>query len=164
MKPQIHILDITKVVLAKPSHLKHRYLHKSYCPFSKGRRVGWGECNYLILFSSPHPNPLQQERELSHAVTHCFIMSESCVYIYASQAVRYANTAPPHRAKISRACNPFRAYVSSLERQIIAPCETGILIQFNQAHRSKLPCNLQRGIGTGIIDQNNLVRSNSLSQ
>jgi hypothetical protein len=32
-----------------------------------------------MLFYSPHPNPLQQERELSPAVTYCFIMSKSYV-------------------------------------------------------------------------------------
>ena len=36
-----------------------------------------------MLFYSPHPNPLQQERALSSAVTHCFIMSKSCVDTYA---------------------------------------------------------------------------------
>ena len=36
-----------------------------------------------MLFYSPHPNPLQQERELRPAVTHCFIISKSCADTYA---------------------------------------------------------------------------------
>ncbi|MEI6269417.1 MAG: hypothetical protein WCP01_11100, partial [Methylococcaceae bacterium] len=40
-----------------------------------------------MLFYSPHPNPLQQERELSPAVTYCFIMHNSCVDTYAPKGI-----------------------------------------------------------------------------
>jgi len=35
--------------------------------------------NITAWFYSPHPSPLQQERELMATVIHCFIVNNSCV-------------------------------------------------------------------------------------
>ena len=46
---------------------------------------GWdeGEYNCLTLFSSPQPNPFQQERALHDFQFIVFIMQKSCVDTYA---------------------------------------------------------------------------------
>ena len=46
---------------------------------------GWdeGEYNCLTLFSSPQPNPFQQERALDDFQFIVFIMQKSCVDTYA---------------------------------------------------------------------------------
>ncbi len=43
---------------------------------------GWDEGDIKGCFYSPHPNPLQQERELDYFVTHCICNAKSCVDTY----------------------------------------------------------------------------------
>ncbi|EGW20240.1 hypothetical protein Mettu_3370 [Methylobacter tundripaludum SV96] len=52
-----------------PSHLTIS-IYTSTGPFSL-EGEGWDEGDIKGCFYSPHPNPLQQEREPSCFVTHC---------------------------------------------------------------------------------------------
>jgi hypothetical protein len=50
-------------------------------------------------FHSPHPNPLQQERELGHLTTHCIYNAKNYVDSFAHQE-REQNRFATHSIKI----------------------------------------------------------------
>jgi hypothetical protein len=56
-------------------------IYTSTCPFSL-EGEGWDEGDISGCFYSPHPNSLQQERELGRLVTHWVYNAKSCVVTY----------------------------------------------------------------------------------